>query len=952
LASNQTLSNPPDLIGIIGDGGANIWGVSENAGVGGGLEFANYGSIEFDSYLGSPFTENIAEGQTLDLWAFGEYGNDIATSPTTADFIDTVSIGTDSVTATFEQTVTPQVPLDANLVDFEATFNTPGTYNVIGNSGVGPLDFLTVTVEAPSGIYFYTGSNWVQLTSEGGPYGTGPWTPPPPGTTGYVGEVPPGLSVSPPTVPSGGILSLSGADGTLVFAQGPWTLDGTASLDGVNVFGTVELADGSSIAAGAVTLNPSASVEVTTASLVTFVAGGNETLILGGPIPNAMSVTGFETGDTIDLPSVVANNFTFDTETNSLLLYHDDWGTGQPASYLGSLDLAGFAGADAIGLKSDDAGGTEITFGSPSPTPATLAALAKAAYDPGTTAYGYGIVSGFVDATDGFLAEAFLDDSQLVVAFRGTDPNNPVNLLYNLYADSSWSAGSPNGILQSSAAEAAQFVNSLRTNPAYQFDTITLTGHSLGGALAQLVGQAANLTAVGFDAPGAAQFSSSLAGALESAAKLNDGLPSRSDSNYRLEYDQISLHGQSIGTQYTVVNPNTNWDNWLHWLDNHSIDTLASQLAANAEAVQPPDTALNIALLLGGSAEFYVGNQIVQTISTAVDSISQIFDVDPAGASTIQLTGDSQSPDFAAISLPSFPAEGTSSLSGFNLSIEVGGTWQPDGIVEPDSSFALSSGVSGIQFAAFDGAGDSLPSPDGYVFGVQFASTGNFDGTLIATVACFAAGTGIATERGEVTVQHLRIGDRVRLADGGLAPIAWLGHRRVACRQHPRLNDVQPVRIAAHAFGLGRPHRDVQLSPDHAVFVDGMLIPARYLLNDATVRQEEVATVTYWHVELSQHGILLANGLPAESYLDTGNRGAFANGGPVVMAHADFARGVWQRAGCAPLVTEGPARDLVYRRLIAQALALGWRPIDAGGGASYWSPPEPAAHTLVASSSA
>ena len=83
--------------------------------------------------------------------------------------------------------------------------------------------------------------------------------------------------------------------------------------------------------------------------------------------------------------------------------------------------------------------------------------------------------------------------------------------------------------------------------------------------------------------------------------------------------------------------------------------------------------------------------------------------------------------------------------------------------------------------------------------------------------------------------------------------------------------------------------------------------------------------VTYWHVELPAHDVLLADGLPAESYLDTGNRAAFVEGGSVVMAHPAFARAVWHRRGCAQLVTDGPVRERVYRRLVAQALALGWR---------------------------
>jgi len=214
------------------------------------------------------------------------------------------------------------------------------------------------------------------------------------------------------------------------------------------------------------------------------------------------------------------------------------------------------------------------------------------------------------------------------------------------------------------------------------------------------------------------------------------------------------------------------------------------------------------------------------------------------------------------------------------------------------------------------------------------------EAALTGTAPCFAEGTRIASARGDVPVEALRVGDVTRLAEGGFARVGWLGHRRVDCRRHPRPQDVQPVRIAAHAFGLGRPQRDLRLSPDHAVFVDGVLIPVRYLLNAATIEQEDIDAVTYWHVELPAHGVLLAEGLPAESYLDTGNRCAFANGGSLVQAHAEFALAVWDSCACAPLVTHGPAVDTIARRLLAQALGLGYRPRDAGSGRTRWIAPE------------
>ena len=197
-------------------------------------------------------------------------------------------------------------------------------------------------------------------------------------------------------------------------------------------------------------------------------------------------------------------------------------------------------------------------------------------------------------------------------------------------------------------------------------------------------------------------------------------------------------------------------------------------------------------------------------------------------------------------------------------------------------------------------------------------------GGTSVSIACFAEGTRIALAEGWRAVEDVRPGDVVRLADGGTERVIWTGHRRLRCARHPRPADVMPVRVAAHAFGEGRPERDLVLSPDHAVFIDGMLIPVRYLLNGATMRQERVALVTYWHVELPRHAVLLAEGLPAESYLDTGNRAAFANAGTVAEAAPEFARAVWASDACAELVVAGARVASVRRALLARAQRMGF----------------------------
>ncbi len=143
-------------------------------------------------------------------------------------------------------------------------------------------------------------------------------------------------------------------------------------------------------------------------------------------------------------------------------------------------------------------------------------------------------------------------------------------------------------------------------------------------------------------------------------------------------------------------------------------------------------------------------------------------------------------------------------------------------------------------------------------------------GTLIsADPVCFLAGTRIATPAGAVPVERLRAGDPVCLADGGSAPVRWVGHSTVAARFADRLR-VFPVRIRAGALGPNLPHRDLLLSPGHAVRIGEILVHASALVNFTTILREAAMPerFVYWHVELDSHALLLAEGVAAESFLD------------------------------------------------------------------------------------
>ena len=254
----------------------------------------------------------------------------------------------------------------------------------------------------------------------------------------------------------------------------------------------------------------------------------------------------------------------------------------------------------------------------------------------------------------------------------------------------------------------------------------------------------------------------------------------------------------------------------------------------------------------------------------------------------------------------------------FNLAnqdtIELINTEAPD-IVPYTGNFAggtLTLEANGLVVARLDLLGDYTNT----TFNARVASLNTF-----ITLSCFAAGTRIQTEHGEVAVEALQPGQLGWAHSGdkrlGLHPIVWIVNRPVDCLRHPDPQSVLPVRIVAGAFGPGQPRRDLLLSPDHAVFVDDVLIPIHALINGTTIARVRMSEVTYYHIELAEHAVLLAEGLPVESYLDAGDRSGFVNGGGPVALHPNFVAFRWEADGCAPLVTTGPKLAAVRRRINA-----------------------------------
>lgn len=135
---------------------------------------------------------------------------------------------------------------------------------------------------------------------------------------------------------------------------------------------------------------------------------------------------------------------------------------------------------------------------------------------------------------------------------------------------------------------------------------------------------------------------------------------------------------------------------------------------------------------------------------------------------------------------------------------------------------------------------------------------------------CFLAGTRIATPDGEVAIDELQIGDLVITSSGEPKPIKWIGrnHYRRAPSEAWR-PDVVPVKVARFALDDRTPHRDLYLSSGHAIYLSGLLIPVAHLANGCSIiagQHASALTLDYYHIELEDHDVVLAEGAAAETF--------------------------------------------------------------------------------------
>jgi autotransporter passenger strand-loop-strand repeat protein len=257
--------------------------------------------------------------------------------------------------------------------------------------------------------------------------------------------------------------------------------------------------------------------------------------------------------------------------------------------------------------------------------------------------------------------------------------------------------------------------------------------------------------------------------------------------------------------------------------------------------------------------------------------------------------------------------------------LEIAGTTMPIATI---GGFAVGDSIDleSLPFAAGDsasfdpGAHVLTVSAGGSTYALQFDPAQDFSGEtfmlsgdtnsgtlLTPQELCFCRGTRILTGLREVPVEDLEPGDTVVTLAGLSKPIKWIGYGRR--RIGPTTQDARPVIVREGALADRVPNHDLRLTRAHSLYLEGMLVPVEFLINGKSILwDQDTSEVELYHIELDSHDVLIANGAPAESFRDDGNRHLFDN---VDQPSCTAANTPW----VAPVVTEGPKLDALWRRL-------------------------------------
>ena len=359
-----------------------------------------------------------------------------------------------------------------------------------------------------------------------------------------------------------------------------------------------------------------------------------------------------------------------------------------------------------------------------------------------------------------------------------------------------------------------------------------------------------------------------------------------------------------------------------HYIDfaQITVDSAASWVLSGSNTVVTGETlTLNNAKLSTAGTLVNSGTLQIGTGTLTVGNLLGTSSATIGAAGTLSVSGtvaSGQTIDFAgtaALLALGTPGSASGTLAGF----VAGDTIELVGINNVTRTDLVSGNT--LQISLGTGGPIDLHLSGSYTGDYfHFTNTGSNSFITENTTPCYLAGTRIRTDRGEIPVEDLRMGDRVMTLSGEAKPIKWIGKRAYASAFAAGNRDVIPILIRANALGAGVPSRDLYVSPLHAMFFDDVLIQAEHLVNGASiVRCPDIDPIRYFHIELEQHDIIFAEGAPAETFVDCDSRGMFHNAAEFALLYPAGDTAKWQF--CAPRIESGPILDQVRHAIDARA---------------------------------
>jgi len=358
---------------------------------------------------------------------------------------------------------------------------------------------------------------------------------------------------------------------------------------------------------------------------------------------------------------------------------------------------------------------------------------------------------------------------------------------------------------------------------------------------------------------------------------------------------------------------------------------------------------LDQAITISGDPVFDVASGQTDTITGLISDGSSPGMVEVYGGGTLDLdnaanpySGGTVVAVGSTLEIGVAGAAGSGAISFFGIgnTLKIDGTVMPtntiDDFVDGETVDLASIGFSNTGQVNLIGGNELQITENGTSYDLQLdpsqsfagdffhlASDGN-SGTFVTedTTPCYCRGTLIRTAGGDRAVETLGIGDLIVTAGGEALPIKWIGRRSYRDWLAVGNADVQPILFKAGSIADHVPARDLYVSPEHAMFLDGVLVPARHLVNGVSIlKMSGIEEVDYFHLEFDRHVVIFAEGAAAESFVDDESRMLFHNADEYRRLYPNEQRPACAEF-CAPRVENGPRLYALQRTLATRAAHL------------------------------